>query len=97
CYLDLACLTPDNNAAERAIRPFVIGRKNWLHADTPRGAHASATFYSLIESAKSASLEPYWYIRYVLQKLPKIESSESSWEDLLPEKLTPEMLLTSSF
>lgn len=96
-YLDLACLTPDNNAAERAIRPFVIGRKNWLHADTPRGAHASATFYSLIESAKSASLEPYWYIRYVLQKLPKIESSECTWEELLPEKLTPEMLLTSSF
>jgi transposase len=96
-YLDLACLTPDNNAAERAIRPFVIGRKNWLHADTPRGAHASATFYSLIESAKSASLEPYWYIRYVLQKLSKIESSASVWEELLPEKLTPEMLLTSSF
>ncbi|RKX76930.1 MAG: hypothetical protein DRP87_10555 [Spirochaetes bacterium] len=82
-------------AAERVIRPFVVGRKNWLFADTPRGAHASAAFYSLIETAKSASLEPYWYIRYVLQKLPYVEET-GEWESLLPENLTQEMLLTPS-
>jgi transposase len=96
-YLDLACLTPDNNATERSIRPFVVGRKNWLHADTPSGAHASAAFYSLIESAKSASLEPYWYIRYVLQKLPAIENCGEGWETLLPYNLSPEDLVTPSF
>ena len=95
-YLDLACITPDNNAAERSIRPFVIGRKNWLHADTPGGAHASAAFYSLIESAKSASLKPYWYIRYVLHKLPEMESTGNGWEDLFPENLSAEKLLTPS-
>ncbi|MGE5797880.1 MAG: IS66 family transposase, partial [Ignavibacteria bacterium] len=50
-YLDAACLTPDNNRAENAIRPFVLGRKNWLFSDTPLGAHASAAFYSIIETA----------------------------------------------
>ena len=95
-YLDLYHLTPDNNAAERAIRPFVVGRKNWQFADTPRGAHASATFYSLIESAKGASLKPYWYIRYVLQKLPEVEKT-GEWESLLPENFSAEDLKTPSY
>jgi len=94
-YVELAALTPDNNAAERSIRPFVLGRKNWLFCDTPRGAHASAAFYSLIESAKSASLEPYWYIRYVLGKLPHIEES-GNWESFLPENVTTEILHSSA-
>lgn len=93
-YLELASLTPDNNAAERAIRPFVIGRKNWVHSDTPSGAHASACFYSLIESAKSFGLEPYWYIRYILKKLPEVEA-QHNWPVLLPGSLTPELLTTS--
>lgn len=91
-YLDLAVLTPDNNAAERAIRPFVIGRKNWLHADTPSGAHASAAFYSLIESAKSASLDPYWYIRYLLHHLPSLEKT-AEWHRLLPANFSAVDLL----
>jgi len=90
-YVDLAVLTPDNNAAERSIRPFVLGRKNWLFCDTPRGAHASAAFYSLIESAKEAELEPYWYIRYVLEKLPEVEGT-GNWEFLLPGNCTYESL-----
>ena len=93
-YLELACLTPDNNAAERAIRPFVVGRKNWLHADTPRGAHASACFYSLIESAKLRGLEPYWYIRYVLKNLPTIESN-GDWQSLLPYTVSQNDILAS--
>jgi len=94
-YQDLACLTPDNNAAERAIRPFVVGRKNWMHADTPSGAHASACFYSLLESAKSFGLEPYWYIRHVLKKLPELET-HGNWQSLMPEVITPEILVGSS-
>ncbi|MBN2770848.1 MAG: IS66 family transposase [Spirochaetes bacterium] len=52
-YLGHHLLTPDNNKIENSIRPFVIGRKNWLFSNTPRGAHSSACFYSLIESAKA--------------------------------------------
>ena len=57
-YLDDPVLGPDTNPTERAIRPFVIGRKNWLLAGSPRGAHASATLYSLVETAKANGHEP---------------------------------------
>ena len=62
----------DNNAAERRIKPFVIGRKNWLFSQTPKGAQASATLYSLIETAKANRLEPHAYLRYILTELPKL-------------------------
>jgi transposase len=52
-FLDHELLTPDTNAAENAIRPFVVGRKNWLFSGSPLGAHASAGIYSLIETAKA--------------------------------------------
>ena len=55
---------------EHAIRPFVVGRKNWLFSDTPEGAHASAVVYSLIETAKANGREPYAWLRHVLQRLP---------------------------
>jgi len=51
-----------------AIRPFVIGRKAWLFADTPKGAHASGIFYSLIETAKANEIEPYAYLRYIFKR-----------------------------
>ena len=51
-YLDHPEMTPDNNSAENAIRPFVVGRKNWLFSGNPKGAKASADIYSLIETAK---------------------------------------------
>ena len=57
-YLKCPYLTPDNNVAENAIRPFVVGRKNWLFSGSPRGAAASALFHSLIESAKANGLDP---------------------------------------
>jgi len=79
-YLQHPLLTPDNNACERSIRPFVCGRKNWLFSGSPRGARASATLYSLIESAKANGLEPYWYLRRLFEKLPEIRTPE----DLLP-------------
>ena len=85
-YLDDGRLAIDNNAVENAIRPFTIGRKNWLFADTPQGAHASATLYSLIESAKLSGHEPYRYLRHVLAELPKAASLDEI-DALLPWNL----------
>jgi transposase len=69
-YLDCPFLTPDNNEAERAIRPFTVGRKNWVMSGGPRGASASAAIYSIIETLKLNGLEPYYALRYILTKLP---------------------------
>ncbi len=64
-YVEAGHLPIDNNPAERAIRPFVIGRKAWLFSDTPKGAVASAQIYSLVETAKANSQEPYAWLRHV--------------------------------
>lgn len=77
-------LRPDNNLAENAIRPFVVGRKNWLFSATPAGATASATIYSLIETAKANGLEPYRYLRYMFERLPLAET-ETDFKSLLPQ------------
>ena len=69
-YLDDGRIEADNNHCENAIRPFVLGRKAWLFADTPAGATASARLYSLIETAKANGLEPYIYLRRVFEELP---------------------------
>ncbi len=82
-YTEAGHLPIDNNPAERAIRPFVIGRKNWLFSDTPKGAHASALIYSLIETAKANGQEPYAWLRHVLERLPQAKTVESL-EALLP-------------
>jgi transposase len=68
-YLEDGLLRPDNNLIENAIRPFVLGRKNWLFAGSPDGTKASAPFFSLIETAKANSLEPYAYLGYIFEKL----------------------------
>ncbi len=73
----------DNNGAENAIRPFVIGRKNWLFSHSVSGVKASANLYSLIETAKANNLEPYVYLREVFTKLPQALSVEDI-EALLP-------------
>jgi transposase len=88
-YLDHPGMSPDNNIAENAIRPFVVGRKNWLFAGTPKGAQASADLYSLIETAKACGLEPYRYLRYLFEKLPFTDSDEG-YQALLPMRLRPE-------
>lgn len=62
-----------NNAAENAIRPFTVGRKNWLFADTPKGASASATIYSLVETAKANGLNVYAYLQHLLLYMPDTE------------------------
>lgn len=81
-------LAISNVAAENAIRPFVVGRKNWLFADTPKGARASATYYSLIETVKLHGLEPFRYFVEILQRLPKAETVEQL-EQLLPWAIKP--------
>ena len=62
-----------NNRAERSIKPFVIGRKNWLFANTPRGANASAIIYSVIETAKANGLKPYDYLMHIFQTAPNLD------------------------
>lgn len=81
-------MTPDNNAVENAIRPFVVGRKNWLFSNTPSGAHTSAGLYSLIETAKANGHEPYKYLCFLFDRLPTIKSPEERLT-LLPYRLDP--------
>jgi transposase len=94
-YLDHPEMTPDNNLAENAIRPFVVGRKNWLFSGTPEGAQASALLYSLIETAKANALEPYKYLRYLFEKLP-FASTVEEYSALLPMNLRVEDLALGS-
>ena len=83
----------DNNAAERAIRPFCLGKKNWYIIDTIRGAKASAVLYSIAETAKANNLKPYEYFKYLLEELPKHGEFEDDsyldnllpWSDALPD------------
>jgi transposase len=85
-YIDHGHLTPDNNLAENAIRPFVVGRKNWLFSGTPAGASASAAIYSLIETAKANGLEPYRYLRYLFEQVPLATTTED-YRALLPQHM----------
>ena len=89
-YVEEGFLPMDNNAAERAIRPFVIGRKNWLFSDTPKGAVASAQLYSLVETAKANGQEPYAWLRHALEQLPHA-STVGDYEALLPWNCKPVM------
>lgn len=82
-YLEDGRLKIDNNGAENAIRPFVLGRKNWMFSASVKGVKASANLYSLIETAKANGLEPYAYLRYLFTELPKAETVEAI-EALLP-------------
>ena len=82
-YIEDGRLEIDNNRAERSIKPFVIGRKNWLFANTPSGAKASAISFSVIETAKENGLDPYAYLKYIFTKAPNLKENESL-EILLP-------------
>jgi transposase len=82
-YVEDGRLALDTNVAENAIRPFALGRKNWLYADTVRGAKASAALFSLVETAKANGLEPYAYLRKLFEQLPHAKSV-ADFEALLP-------------
>ena len=75
----------DNNAAERAIKPFVIGRKNWLFCKNQKGAHVSATIYSIIETAKANNLIAERYLVYLFDKMTGIDDfCKLNFEPLMP-------------
>jgi transposase len=76
----------DTNLVENAIRPFALGRKNWLFADTVGGAEASANLYSVIETAKANGLEPWAYLRHLFAELPKAKTFDDV-DALLPDRL----------
>jgi hypothetical protein len=83
----------DNSATERAIKPFAIGRNNWLFCDTPAGAEASAVIYSIVETAKANKLRPYEYFVHLLEEITKNYSGTDKtflddlmpWSDKIPE------------
>ncbi|GAE28629.1 mobile element protein [Halalkalibacter wakoensis JCM 9140] len=84
-FLDDGRLEIDNNRSERSIKPFVIGRKNWIFANTPKGAKASAVTYSIVETAKENGLNPYQYLMHLFEELPNIDvSDEKAIDQLLP-------------
>ncbi len=84
-FLQDGRLEIDNNRSERSIKPFVIGRKNWLFSNTPKGANASATIYSIVETAKENGLNPFVYLQYLFEKLPNMDiEDESAIDELLP-------------
>jgi transposase len=76
----------DNNACENAIRPFVVGRRNWLFADTVAGANASANLYSLLQTCLANGIDGYRYLTALLVELPKAKTVED-YEALLPWRL----------
>ncbi len=98
-YLLDGRLELSNNRAERAIKPFVIGRKNWLFSNTPKGADASAVIYSIVETAKENNLNLFPYLQYLFERLSNIDKDDTTelaellpWSDKIPEdcrNLTP--------
>ena len=88
-FLEDGRIELSNNRAENAIRPFVIGRKGWLFADTTKGAKASAVVYSLVETAKANKLNVYMYLVHIFSKMPgtDFKSDPSLLEDFMPWSL----------
>jgi transposase len=87
-YVDDGRYPIDNNVCENAIRPFVVGRRNWLFADTVAGAHASANLYSLLQTCVANGIDGYQYLTALLVALPKARTVED-FEALLPWRLAP--------
>jgi transposase len=83
-YLKDGRLEIDNNRIENVIRPFAVGRKNWLFSGSPRGAKAGATLYSLLETCKANGIEPYQYFVVMLQRI-RLCSTEEDYRQLLPQ------------
>ena len=91
-FLEDGHLELDNNRSERSIKPFVIGRKNFLFSTTPRGATASAVTYSLVETAKENQLNPFEYLKYLFEQLPNLDLDDPQaldvlmpWSEQLPD------------
>ena len=83
-YLQDGRCSISNNPSENSIRPFTVGRKNWLFCDTPGGAHASATVYTMVEMAKAYGLNVEKYLTFLLEKRPHTGMSDEELEKLAP-------------
>ena len=83
-FLDHGEIEISNNQVENAIRPIVVGRKNWLFCDTPAGADASMKIYSMIETAKANELDPLKYLSFLLEHRPSAEMSDEELEQFAP-------------
>ncbi len=83
-YLEDGGCSFNNNTSERSCKAFVTGRKNWLFADTPKGADASALVYSIVETAKANDIDIYHYLKYLLIKTPTSLTSREELEKLCP-------------
>lgn len=83
-YLEDGHCSFSNNLSENAIRPFTVGRKNWLFSATPKGATASALVYTMVEMAKANELNIYKYLTYLLDHRPSEEMSDDQLEALTP-------------
>jgi transposase len=94
-YLEDGQLELSNNRAERSIKPFVMGRKNWLFANTPGGAQSSAVIYSLIETAKESGLDPYRYLLWVLESAPAMAQTDENWAEKLIPACAPDICKVS--
>ena len=83
-YLEDGRCSLSNNLSENSIRPFTVGRKNWLFSDTPKGAEASATVYTMVEMARTHGLNIYKYLKYLLERLPDTKMTDSALSKLAP-------------
>lgn len=81
-YLEDGRCSFTNNLSENAIRPFAVGRKNWLFRDSVHGAHASAVVYTMVEMAKSHDLNIYGYLKYLLENRPRKEMADERLAEL---------------
>lgn len=99
-YLEDGRLEFSNNRAERSIKPFVIGRKNWMFSNTVKGAKASSVIYSIVETAKENGLDPEGYIKFLLESVPDTSLSELKtllpWGSAVPDKIKTSKASTSS-
>jgi transposase/uncharacterized coiled-coil protein SlyX len=83
-YLEDGRCSFSNNLSENSIRPFTVGRKNWLFSDTPKGADASATVYTIVEMAKANNLNVYKYLVYLLERLPGTPMADQTLAQIAP-------------
>ena len=91
-FLNVPDVPISNNLCENAIRPFTVGRKNWLFSASPQGAKSSAIVYSIVESAKANNLNPYKYLLHIFTDLPRLKLDDESirrflpWSDSIPDE-----------
>ena len=90
-YVEDGSLPIDNNSVENAIRPIALGRKNWLFSDTVEGAEASAIIFSIVETARANDLEPYWYLRFLLEKLLELKTKEA-FLPFIPQNIDKQLI-----